>query len=139
MTDEQPPDAAQQEPPQELDRIRDIIFGTQMRDYQQQFQVIQRDLARLQKEIDRLTEELAEQDSSQSKKLQALRRETGKGDDELRSELRQTAQELTNDKVDRETLGELLIELGTRLKTSSSLSDLLRTVVETDQDQGRDG
>jgi predicted nucleic acid-binding Zn-ribbon protein len=139
MTDEQTPAASQAQPAQELNRIRDIIFGPQMRDYQQQFQVIQRDLDRLRQEIDRLTEQLAEQDSSQGKKLQELRRETRKGDDELRAELRQTAQELTSDKVDRVTLGELFVEVGTRLKTSSSLSDLLKDLVETDQEQGRDG
>lgn len=139
MTDEQTPAAFPTEPAQELDRIRDIIYGPQMREYQQQFQVIQRDIDRLRQEIDRLTEQLAEQDSSQGKKLQALRRETRKGDDDLRGELREKAQELTSDKVDRVTLGELFIEVGTRLKTSSSLSDLLKNLVETDQEQGRDG
>jgi len=37
---------------QDVERIRDIIFGSQMRDYQQQFEALQRDLARLQQEID---------------------------------------------------------------------------------------
>ena len=89
---------------QEVDRIRDIIFGPQMRDYEQRFQAMQRDLGRLQGELDRLVEQLSEQDREQSKKLQALRGEMRQADDDLRDELRQTAQRLTADKVDRVAL-----------------------------------
>ena len=115
---------------QEVDRIRDIIFGSQMRDYDQSFQAVQRDLERLQGEIDRLTEQLADQDSEQSKKLQTLRREMRETDDGLRGELRQTAQQLATDKVDRAALGELFIELGTQLKTGGSLAALLKGLEE---------
>ena len=115
MSDEQTQPASAPESAQEVDRIRDIIFGPQIRDYEQRFQNTQRDLERLQQEIDRLTEQLAEQDSSHNKKLQALRREGRQADDSLRDELRQTAQKLTVDKVDRIALGELFVELGTHL------------------------
>lgn len=113
---------------QDMDRIRDIIFGPQMRDYEQRFQTVQRDLGRLQQDIDHLTEQLSEQDGSQNKKLQALRTETRQADDDLREELRQTAQRLTVDKVDRSTLGELFIELGTHLKAGGSIADLLQVL-----------
>jgi F0F1-type ATP synthase membrane subunit b/b' len=137
MTDEQTHDMPQAESAQELDRVRDIIFGSQMREYQQMFQMIRRDLDRLQQAIDHLTEQLAEQDSSQGKKLQALRREVRQADDDLRSEMRQTAQELATSKVDRVTLGELFLEVGTRLKSGRSLADLIEDLAEADQDQGR--
>lgn len=61
--------------PQEVDRIRDIIFGPQIRDYEQRFQALQRDAERLQQEIDRLTEQLADQDGEQNKRIQAVRRD----------------------------------------------------------------
>lgn len=128
MTDEQTNAISQVESAQEVDRIRDIIFGPQMRDYEQRFQIVQRDLDRLQQEIDRLTEQLAEQDSSQGKNLQNLRREMRQADGDLRDELRQTAQNLMADKVDRVALGELFIELGTHLKTGGSLADLLESL-----------
>jgi hypothetical protein len=51
-------------------------------------------------------------------------------DDDLRDELRQTAQQLTNDKVDRLSLGELFIELGTHLKEGGTLSDLLQGLTD---------
>lgn len=133
MADEQTEITSQTESVQEVDRIRDIIFGPQMRDYQQRFQIFQRDLERLQQEIDRLTEQLADQDSSQSKKLQDLRREMRKADDGLRDELRETAQRLTIEKVDRIALGDLFIDLGTHLKTGGSLAELLKSLEEQEQ------
>ena len=123
----------------EVDRIRDIIFGTQMRDYDQQFQTVRRDLERLQQEIDRLTEQLTDQDSAHSKRLRDMRREVRQTDDGLREELRQTTQKLGTEKVDRVALGELFIELGTHLKTGGSMADLLKGLGELDQGQPDDG
>ena len=132
MTDQQAQTMSEAGSVQEVNRIRDIIFGPQMRDYEQRFQSIQHDLGRLQQGIDRLAEQLADQDSSQSKKLQNLRKEMRQADDDLRNELRQTAQKLTSDKVDRLALGELFTELGTYLKTGGggSLADVLKGLVE---------
>jgi len=110
--------------PQDVERIRDIIFGRQMRDYEGRFSAVMRDLERLQQEIDRLTEALAEQDTDHAKKMQALRQELRAADDGIRSELRDTAQRLTADKVDRVMLGDLLIELGTHLKAEDGLGSL---------------
>ena len=133
MTDEQTQDMTPAES-QDVDRIRDIIFGEderfllivgpQMRDYQQRFQTLQRDLSRLQQEIDNLTQRLADQDSDQTKQLRSLRSEMREADDDLRDEVRQTAQALRTDKVDRAALGGLFIQLGTVLKEGGALGDL---------------
>jgi chromosome segregation ATPase len=131
MTDKKA--SLQAEPPQEVDRIRDIIFGPQMRDYDQRFETVQRDLDRLRQEIDRLSEQLADQDSSQSKKLQALHQEMRQADDDLRNELRKTAQTLMTSKVDCVALGELFIDLGTHLKTGVSLAEVLKGLGEKEQ------
>jgi chromosome segregation ATPase len=139
MTDEQAEAMPQLTPSQEVVRIRDIIFGSQMQDYEQRFDVVQRDLDRLQQEIDRLSEQLADQDGNQSKKLQNLRQEMRKADKDLREELRQTAQKLMTDKVDRVAMGDLFIELGTHLKTGGSLADLLKDLGELEQAQPDDG
>jgi predicted nucleic acid-binding Zn-ribbon protein len=114
----------------EVDRIRDIIFGSQMRDYEQRFQTLLRDLDRLQKEIDRLGGQLTDQDSEHGKKLQNLRQEMRQADDDLREELRQTTQQLATDKVDRVALGDMFIQIGTQLKSGSSLADLLAGLEE---------
>ena len=118
--------------PQEADRIRDIIFGPQIREYEQRFQSLQRDVERLQQELDRMHEELTEQDAEQNKRLQAVRRDLRQGDDDLRTELRQTAQALSFEKVVRFSLGELFVNLGTHLKTGGSLADLLTGLVPSE-------
>jgi uncharacterized protein YukE len=133
MTDEKTRGTEQAAPIQEVDRIRDIIFGPQMRSYQERFQQIARDMERLQQELDRLSQQLAEQDGSQGKRLQALRQEVREADDNLRAELRRRADQLTSDKVSRDSLGELFVELGTRLQSGGSLSDLLDSIVEADE------
>lgn len=114
--------------PKDVDRLRDIIFGGQMREYAQRFQIIQRDLERLQSELDRLTEEMTDQGRDFDKKLQALRRDARQGDDDLRAELRDTAEKLMDEKVDRLALGELFVELGNHLKAGGSISNVLKTL-----------
>ncbi len=123
---------------QDVERIRDIIFGSQMRDYSQRFEVVERDLARLQGEIDRLTEQLAEQDSDQTKKVQALRRDMRQADDDLRNELRETAQRLSTEKVQRVDLGRLFLELGNHLTEGRSVGDLLENLVGGEREPGRE-
>lgn len=130
MADKKSEPSPEVNPKQEVDRIRDIIFGGQMREYEQQFGTFQRDLERLQQDLDRLNEQLTDQDSNQSKKLQGLRQEMRQADDDIRGELRQTRDQLMNDKVDRLTLGDLFIELGNHLKTGGSMSDLLQGLTD---------
>jgi predicted nucleic acid-binding Zn-ribbon protein len=122
------------EPAQEVERIRDIIFGAQMKDYEGRFQTVRRDLDRLQAEIDRLNERLAEQAGDQSKKVRDLRQEMRRADDDMRDELRESAQRLTADKVDRTVLGELFTQLGGQVKTGGSLTDMLAELGEPEQD-----
>ena len=116
------------EAPKDVDRLRDIIFGGQMREYAQRFQTIQRDLERLQTELDRVTEEMTDQGRDYDKKLQALRRDARQGDDDLRTELRDTAEKLMDEKVDRLALGELFIELGNHLKAGGTISNVLKNL-----------
>jgi septal ring factor EnvC (AmiA/AmiB activator) len=130
MTDKKVKATPDPESVQEVARIREIIFGGQMREYQQQFESVQRDLDRLQQELARLNDQLSDQGSDQSKRVQDLRRELRQANDDLRDELRQRAKELMVEKVDRVALGELFIQLGTQLKTGGSLADLLKGLEE---------
>lgn len=123
-----------EETPQELDRIRDIIFGSQMRTYENDFITIHNDLTRLQQELDTLNEKLVEQEREQKEKLLAHDREMRKANESLRNELRETARKLMNEKVDRQGLGDLFIELGNHLKTGGSLADTLKDVLAAKED-----
>jgi len=110
---------------QEVDRIRDIIFGPQMRDYDQRFHNILDDIDRANRAIERLGEVQSEHEANFNKKVQALRTELRQEDDSLRAELRQAIDRLTTDKVDRVNLGDLLIQLGTQLKKTGGDGNLL--------------
>lgn len=74
--------------PDSVDRIRDIIFGTTMRDYDQRFEGVVRDLNRLQAELDRLNELLAAKDAAQTKSLQGVRQELRQAGNDLHTEMR---------------------------------------------------
>jgi predicted nucleic acid-binding Zn-ribbon protein len=109
-----------------------------MRDYQQQFQALQRDVSRLQEELNRLSEQVAEQESGQGKKLQALRRELREADDGLRTELRESVQKLAGDKVERADLGRLFLEIGGQLTEGRSASDILQSLMAGGQEPHSD-
>jgi hypothetical protein len=113
---------------QDVGRIREIIFGSQMRDYEQRFRLLQRDLERLQNELEALREQVSAQSKEHDKKLQALRDDMRQSDDDLRAEQREAADRLTMEKVDRSTLGDLMVEVGNRLKEDSALGSLLETL-----------
>ncbi len=169
-----------------VDRIRDIVFGAQMREYNQRFDTIGRDVARIQQELsqvneqltvqlrqlgtqiqeldkrlsdkiqengkqlggrldeleqqqsgrvrdldNRLAQELKDQEDRIGQRIQELNQfATGQLDqlqqqlrhtgEEIRLELRENADQLTNAKVERTTLGQLLIELGANLQAESN-------------------
>lgn len=145
-----------------VERIREILFGAQMREYTQRFDTITRDVTRLNQEVARLGEQMREQEArlrkelrqevehlssllqDQDKKqqqqlqqldqrltnqLQELDRKHTEGaqklahnlhqlEQNLRAELHDLSRRLNSMKVDRPTLGELLIGIGTSLKSN---------------------
>lgn len=115
-----------------VDRIRDIIFGPKMRDYEQRFEAIARDMDRMQKELDRLVEQLAANDAAQNKSLQALRQELvrahGESQAALKSEIdrvgSQLAEEQTTQKANLQNLRQEL------RKADADLRDELRQIAQ---------
>ncbi len=59
------------------------------------------------------------------RKLEALKSESRKAEDDLRAELRRVATRLGDQKTDRKVLATMLMEIATRLETGSSVSGLL--------------
>ncbi|MEZ4735723.1 MAG: hypothetical protein R3E79_52200 [Caldilineaceae bacterium] len=145
-----------------VERIRDLLFGTHMRDYTQRFDAISRDLLRLtqeatrinetiqeqenkftrlvRQEVDRLAGQLQDQDKRAQQQLQQLdqrltqqikeldqkhtqhakelSRTLARTERNLREELHDLSQRLNTMKVDRPTLGDLLIGIGQNLKSN---------------------
>ena len=123
-----------EEVPQEVDRIRDIIFGSQMRTYEGNFQTILTDIERLQQEIDHLNQKLVDQEKKHRDKFQTLDREMRKNGDALRNEVQKIALNLSTEKVDRQGLGELIVELGNRLKAGDLLVDSITQMLDSKED-----
>lgn len=71
-----------------VERVRDIIFGPKMRDYEQRFDALTRDIGRLQEELERLNELLTTRDAAQGRNLQAVRQELRQATDELKAALK---------------------------------------------------
>ena len=146
----------------EVDRIRDIIFGPQMRLYEQQFtrltgqlELLGRELEELRAHVDRQNAQAASQCEDERSRILAEARQTSEKlrDDmttrtdklsaelkaqtgqlaadlraqgqSLRSELRAALDVLDDDKASRDNVGDLLIEMGTRLKEQAGITDLL--------------
>lgn len=119
------------ENPQDMDRVREILFGGVIRDHEARFVKLQRDLDRLQKALDRSNEQLAAQDSAQSKKLHEARQDAQTSEDELRAEMRSAVDRLSEEKLDKEQLGNLLIEMGNQIKGTGILSSVLGGLLQT--------
>jgi chromosome segregation ATPase len=130
-------EAGPEEPPiAEVDRIRDIIFGSQMRTYEQQFKRVAGQLDQINKQLDELKANLGRQRQDLEGQILKLREATQQSQSEMertfsnqlaqsRSEFTQGLDALEDAKTSRSHLGELLIEMGTRLKQQGDISDLL--------------
>lgn len=114
-------------PGESVDRIRDIIFGPKIRDYEQRFEALTRDVGRLQGEIDHLNEQLTSKDAAQAKAVQGLRQELRQANGELRSALKGELSRLGNQLAEHNATQ--TTDLGNlRQEFSNADSDLLDKV-----------
>ena len=125
-------------PTTELERIRDIIFGPQMQDYEGQFGRVAAELGLLSQQLGELKSTLAQQRADQEQRLDQL--ESRFGDqtqrlaDDLRAEFKEALEALQDDKASRLDMGDILVEMGTRLKQQFGMADLLGPLDDSDSD-----
>ncbi|MDX9830972.1 MAG: hypothetical protein RBU35_11975 [Anaerolineae bacterium] len=159
----------------EVDRIRDIIFGSQMRSYEQQFKRVAWQLEQISKQLEELRASLNRQradlegqtlklqeateqaqkdmERTLSKQIAQLRAgmdkqgadlgtqlrdqvaELSRKDEALRSEFINAFDSLEAEKTSRGHLGDLLVEMGTRLKQQADLTDLLGQLAQAPAEQ----
>jgi DNA anti-recombination protein RmuC len=122
------PDLADR-PVTELDRIRDIIFGQQMQTYQGQFDRVAGQLALLGEQLDELRAVLSQEKVDRQSRSEELERTLSERLDQLAEELRssftQALDDLKDDKASRLDVGDILVEMGTRLKQQFVVADLV--------------
>lgn len=120
---------SQERPITELERIRDIIFGPQMQDYEGQFGRVAAELGLLSQQLGELRSTLAQQKADQEQRLDELAStlgdQTSQLADDLRAEFAEALEALQDDKASRLDVGDVLVEMGTRLKQQFGVADLL--------------
>jgi hypothetical protein len=116
------------QPANELDTLREILFGDHARDTISRFTAVEKDFTKLLENrthvlndlITQLTESvdkrLAALEKEFDSRLERLRRETKKRDEDIQAELQHIAESLKDQKVSRQQMTQLLIELGNRLQ-----------------------
>jgi chromosome segregation ATPase len=155
-------------PPAEVDRIRDIIFGPQMRLYEQQFKRLVGQLEQTNKQLDELRSALDQQrvdqeartrqaeeemrqrhaeleqafsdrlgqlEANLDQRASQLTADLRKQGQDLRSEFTTALDALDDDKAGRHDVGDLLVEMGTRIKERVGVADLLGQLTELAGDQ----
>jgi hypothetical protein len=157
----------EQPPAAEVDRIRDIIFGPQMRNYDKQFKRMANQLDLIGKQVQELRAAFDQQLSTEEARTREFQEAIGQRQTDLEktiagrlgnleagyerqqadlaAQMRQLATEMRSefttalnamedDTANRHDLGDLLIEMGTRLKEQMGLADLLGQLGEAAQD-----
>jgi len=71
----------------EADRLREIIFGSQMEDYERRFADLRREIERSLNDLRQVQERVSEFEKSQTKKIESLERETRRANEELQREV----------------------------------------------------
>jgi hypothetical protein len=129
---------SEERPITELERIRDIIFGPQMQDYEGQFGRVAAELGLLSQQLGELKSTLAQQRADQEQRLAEL--ESRFGDqtqqlaNDLQAEFTEALEALQDDKASRLDMGDILVEMGTRLKQQFGMADLLGPLDDSDGD-----
>ena len=124
--------ASPAESEKEVGRIRDIIFGDQMKDYDHRFVAFQSDLDSLHEELDGVRKQLADENARLTKRMQTQRDELRTAIDDARAELRRSAEHHSSVHLERERLAELLDRVSVELRSSPDVVSELIDHVSND-------
>jgi hypothetical protein len=128
-----------------LSQVRDLIFGEQIKQNQQKFSAIDDRLDDLKNDILKLTEDAHQrfkQREKEAKKMQSVleshiektKKEIKGSLESTRSQISKKIDQLIQEKSDRMQLGNLLIEMGMKIK-GEDLMETLTKEVEANKDE----
>jgi len=112
---------------QNIDQIRDLIFGEQIQKYERRFKEFAQDSKKLNELIEEVRQQLAADSEMQKAELEQKINAVKKDLQKIQSNLQQAVKEvegLQSDKVDRLQMANLLIDLGMRLKGENVLDSI---------------
>lgn len=82
------PDRVHQKlPGAEVDRLRQVIFGAQMEEYERRFSDLRRDMDRILTDLRLVQDSVSEFEKTQTKRIEGLERDMRRANDEIRREL----------------------------------------------------
>ena len=119
---------------QNIDQIRDLIFGEQIQKYDRRFKELAQEGKKLNGLIDEMLQKLVAESDKQKADLEQKINEVKKDFQKIQANLQQAVKEIGNlkssidglqsDKVDRIQIANLLIDLGMRLKGENILDSI---------------
>lgn len=112
----------------EVDRLRQVIFGEQMEEYERRFADVRREMERILTDLRVVQDSVAEFEKSQTKRLEALERDMRRANDELRRDVDRLGS--------RETALQQLVTRAQQLDLhSQSTQEMLQELRTTQQQQ----
>ncbi len=129
----------------EADRIREIIFGGQMQEYERRFTDLQREMERVLTDLRQVQDGISDFEKGQTKRIETLERETRQTDDELRREvdrlgaqeamMQQLLTQVRQQEILAQTSQENTSELRKAVGQQEQSIRALRTTVNENRDQ----
>ncbi|NPA90231.1 MAG: hypothetical protein GXO55_02080 [Chloroflexi bacterium] len=113
----------------EISRVRDILFGSYMREYERRFRNLEDELERQKERLEELWQRVDALESKVDTSHREVLAEIRKQLDQLYARLQKRIAQVEEESVDKGILGDLLIEFGSRIKggtVTESIQELLK-------------
>ncbi|UGU17534.1 fructose 1,6-bisphosphatase [Sinomicrobium kalidii] len=101
------------DPTSKIEAIKNLIFGENIQEYNTEFEAVKKDITQKKKELEALIEDTR---TELMQTIDNLGTDVNIRITELENSLQDKADTLDQKKVDRSTLGKLLIQLGEKIK-----------------------
>jgi len=129
----------------EVDRLRQVIFGAQMEEYERRFADVRRETERILTDLRVVQDSVSEFEKNQSKRVEALEREMRRTNDELRREidrlggreavLQQMLTSTQQQEIHSKSVAENIHELSTTQSQHESEVRALKSAIGENRDQ----
>ena len=103
----------QEDPSSKIEAIKNLIFGENIQEYNSEFEKIKGDILKKQKELSSLVDEVR---TELMQNVDNLSTDLNIRITELENTLNEKADELQHTKVDRQMLGDMLVNLGEKIR-----------------------
>ncbi|RAV28038.1 fructose 1,6-bisphosphatase [Sinomicrobium soli] len=101
------------DPSSKIEAIKNLIFGENIQEYNSEFEAVKKDILQKKKELQHLLEETR---AELMQTIDNLSTDLNIRITELENSLQEKAESLDQEKVDKSTLGKLLIQIGEKIR-----------------------